>query len=233
MMNASTAINRKAKDYARLNYRKMSDETGYIYCMTSPSYPGVCKIGCVWKEGRVPTDRLREANSCTWHIPDYKIEFAKKVTKPKEKEEQIHGLLEQFATRVHPGREFFSITPEKTKYILRLVEGENWVQPFENTVEEVEVTDDTQRGCREMKRCFKNGQRIRHTFGDDTWIGIYDSQNDTIIRESEIYKTISAFSMEHHRACNPSRKTSNGWIECQCEIDGVWVSTSTLSELIH
>ena len=58
---------------------------GYIYCFSNQSMPGILKIGMT---ERTPEIRLNEANrSDTWRPPTlYKIEFAKKVLNPKQKE---------------------------------------------------------------------------------------------------------------------------------------------------
>ena len=67
----------------------MEIETGYIYCISNLDImPGIYKVGVTM---RSPLDRLKEANSSdTWKIPSYKIEFAKKVTNPKDKERTLH-----------------------------------------------------------------------------------------------------------------------------------------------
>ena len=63
---------------------------GYIYCFSNPSMPGILKVGMT---ERIPEARLSEANaSDTWRPPTpYKIEFAKKVSNPSQKE--IHFTL--------------------------------------------------------------------------------------------------------------------------------------------
>ena len=57
---------------------------GYIYCFSNKSMPGILKVGMT---ERTPDVRLNESNnSDTWRPPTpYKIEFAKKVSNPKQK----------------------------------------------------------------------------------------------------------------------------------------------------
>ena len=100
--------------------------SGYIYCFTNPSMPGLVKCG---ETERTPIERLREANvSNTWIPTPFKIEFAKFVTNPKEKEGILHKLLEKYTERVNPKREFFRISVEDLKVFFDLIDGEWWNQ---------------------------------------------------------------------------------------------------------
>ena len=103
----------------------MEIETGYIYCISNLDImPGIYKVGVTM---RSPLDRLKEANSSdTWKIPYYKIEFAKKVTNPKEKEKTLHRLMEKFMKRVHPRREFFRGEIDDIKEAFKLMDGDLW-----------------------------------------------------------------------------------------------------------
>ena len=103
----------------------MEIETGYIYCISNVDImPGIYKVGVTM---RSPLDRLKEANSSeTWKIPYYKIEFAKKVTNPKEKERTLHRLMEKFMKRVHPRREFFRGDINDIKEAFKLMDGDIW-----------------------------------------------------------------------------------------------------------
>ena len=85
---------------------------GYIYCFSNPSMPGILKVGMT---ERTPEARLSEANaSDTWRPPTpYKIEFAKKVSNPSQKEKTLHTLLEQYTDRIHPRREFFRVSQKE------------------------------------------------------------------------------------------------------------------------
>lgn len=102
--------------------------TGYIYCMTNPSMPGMVKVGMT---ARTPEARLYEANSSdTWKPPtSYAIEFAKKVSNPKQKETTIHTLLSKYTERIHAKREFFRVSPDAVKMLFDLIDGDFWVIP--------------------------------------------------------------------------------------------------------
>ena len=88
---------------------------GWIYCFVTPSMPGVVKIGAT---DRDPTERLREAMACTWHIPDYAIACAVEVEEPFAAERRIHAALA--LRRVHPRREFFRATADETRTLIAL-----------------------------------------------------------------------------------------------------------------
>ena len=89
------------------------------------------------------------------------------------------------------------------------------------------------KGCRDISKCFTNGQRIRHTIGiNKTWIGIYNSLKNEIICNEKIYQGISPlnqFVKSHYKAERSDRTSNaNAWKECECEINEKWVSTYNL-----
>ena len=136
--------------------------------------PGILKIGMT---ERTPEIRLNEANrSDTWRPPTlYKNEFAKKVLNPKQKETTLHKLLSQYTERINPKGEFFRVSTEEVKTFFDLIDGDLWVKdPEEEEEEDEEDNLSTISKCRETRKCFTNGQRIRHTIGiNKTWIGTY------------------------------------------------------------
>ena len=225
---------------------KMTD--GYIYCFSNSCMPGILKVGMT---NRTPVIRLGEANaSDTWRPPSpYKIEFAKKVSDASGKENTLHTLLEQYTDRIHPRREFFRVSPEEVRKFFDLMDGEMWVETRkeeeegeEEEEEEEEGEEDTSsdsvprvkpsgvKGCRDMAKCFTNGQRIRHTIGiNKTWVGTYDSSKNGIVYDGKIL-TLNKFAVSHFKSERPDRVSNvNAWKECECEVDGKWNSTYSLS----
>ena len=215
---------------------------GYIYCFSNKSMPGILKVGMT---ERTPDIRLNESNnSDTWRPPTpYKIEFAKKVSNPKQKEITIHILLSQYTERINPRREFFRVTSEEVKEFFNLMDGDLWIDKIkeEPDNDEDEVKDDEEsistksttlvfNCCRDTTKCFTNGQRIRHTIGiNKTWIGIYDSSKNGIMYDTKFYKSLSAFAVEHYSIDRTDRgKSANGWKECECEVNEKWISTYNL-----
>lgn len=198
--------------------------------------PNILKIGTT---ERTPKERLKEANSPdTWKPPTpYKIEFAKKVKNPKEKETTLHKLLEQYTERINTRREFFKVSLEEIKIFFDLIDGEIYKEDEENKrnedIEEDEENnsdlDNSKRNMHNMSQYFKDGQRIRHVIGiNRIWIGIYNSSQNVIIYEGNMYKSLSGFALKHNRVYNSLRKTTNGWSECEYEVDRNWLSTSNL-----
>jgi hypothetical protein len=200
--------------------------------------PGILKIGTT---DRTPDARLREANtSDTWRPPTpYKIESAKKVSNPSQKEKTLHTLLEQYTERINPRREFFRISPEEALKFLDLMDGEMWAETHkEEEEEEEEEEEDTslesapRRGPRDMANCFTNGQLIRHTIGiNKTWTGTYDYSKNAIACNGTYYYSLSGMAKAHNKVESPHRltNTANGWRDCEYQVDGNWVSTYSLS----
>jgi len=191
--------------------------------------PGILKIGMT---ERTPDVRLNEANnSDTWRPPaPYKIEFAKRVSNHKQKEVILHKLLSQYTEHINPKREFFRVSLEEVKTFFDLMDGDLWVKKIIEEEEEEETTHTTKLGCRDVTKCFINGQRIRHTIGiNKTWIGVYDSSKNGIICDGKFYKTLSGFAATHYSIDRTDRvKSANGWKECECEVNEKWISTYNL-----
>jgi hypothetical protein len=217
---------------------------GYLYCFSNQSMPGILKIGMT---ERTPEIRLNEANSCdTWRPPTpYKIELAKKVLNPKQKETTLHNLLSQYTERINPKREFFRVSLEEVKTFFDLIDGDLWVkcpeEDEEDEEEEEEEDEDNQTTisnspvvkCRDMSKCFTDGQRIRHTIGiNKTWIGIYNSSKNGIMYNGKIYEgrsPLNQFAKSHYETERNDRVSNvNAWKECECEVNGKWISTYNL-----
>ncbi len=212
---------------------------GYIYCFSNQSMPNILKIGMT---ERTPEARLSDANSSdTWRPPTpYKIEFAKKVSDASTKEKTLHTLLEQYTDRIHTRREFFRVSTEEVRKFFDLMDGEMWIETSKDIDEEDDTDEDNSsknelrvniKGSRNMSKCFINGQRIRHTIGiNKTWIGIYDSSKDMILYGNDMIKSLHQFVRKHYITERPDRTpNANAWSECECEVDGKWVSTYNLS----
>lgn len=195
--------------------------------------PGILKVG---KTDRTPLVRLSEANAPdTWRPPTpYKIEFAKKVSDPSQKEKTLHDLLEKYTERIHPRREFFRVTPEEVHKFFDLIDGKMWDELLDNkNIIELKTAvvppQVNAMGCRNMSKCFRDGQRIRHVIDTNIWIGVYNSSTDKIICDEKFYKSLSGFAATHYSIARTDRcESANGWKECECEVDGRWISTFSL-----
>jgi len=201
--------------------------------------PGILKIGMTM---RTPEDRARELS--TTGVPTlFKIEFAKRVSNPKQKELTLHRLLSQYTERINPKREFFRISVEEVKAFFDLIDGEQWIKISNEDEDEEEEEEKIShmpasafaksspvKGYHDISKCFTNGQRIRHTIGvNKTWIGIYDSSKNGIICDGKFYKSLSGFAKTHYSIDITDRvRSANGWKECECEVNGEWISTHNL-----
>lgn len=203
---------------------------GYIYCLSNPAMPGIVKIGEIHTEGRTPEDRIRELYTTGVPLP-FVIEFAKRVINPAQKESRIHLFIED--TRVNPRREFFRTTPEYVRRLFDLIEGQMWEpEPTEEIVEQ-EGNGVIVNVGNVMSRYFTDGLQIRHIIGQDvsrTWSAVYNATTDRIVYNNISYTSLSDFALKHHRVYNPERRTANGWVECECNVNNNWIIARELRE---
>lgn len=207
---------------------------GYLYCFSNKSMPGILKIGITEE---TPDIILNEANKFeTWKPPTpYIIEFAKKVINPKLKETSIFKILSQGNEFVNPKCGFIYAQLEEVKSLFDLIDGELWV---ENNYDDYNIEMNKTlilkpSKCRDASKCFKNGQRIRHVINvDKIWIGIYDSSINSIIYDNKVFQgrsPLNKFVKSHYETERKDRTSNaNAWEECECEIDGKWISTYDL-----
>lgn len=191
----------------------MSEE-GYLYCFSNDCMPDVFNVGMTTRN---PNIKLNEANEYEeWKPPMlYKIEVAKKVKDPEDKYEKLKKILNKY--RINQIQNFYKITLEEITNIFDLIEGEIWNNEINNI------------HCRDMSKCFKDKQQIRHIIGTNVWIGYYDKYSNKIKYQDKRYNSPSGFSADHYNHARKDRySNSNGWKECECEIDGRWTSIFSL-----
>lgn len=195
---------------------------GYLTSYSNESMPGLLKV--IMTVG-IPDTSLGQANtSDTWRPPTpYKLEFAKKVSNANDKLNTLHDVLEEYTEN----NEFFRVSLEKVRMLFDLMDGEMLVETHD-----VEVTPSSVTVCRDMAKCFTNGQRIRHTItGFSSRIGTYNSSINKIEYNGENY-TLNKFVVSHYKADRPDRgPSSNAWKRCKCEVGGQWISTYNLPVL--
>lgn len=88
------------------------------------------------------------------------------------------------------------------------------------------------RGCRVMAQCFNHNQRIRHRIRKDkhdesNWVGIYNANEDGILFDGQVL-TLNQFALRHYASELIKRSKVNAWLECECEVNQIWVSTYDL-----
>jgi hypothetical protein len=89
---------------------------------------------------------------------------------------------------------------------------------------------------RDPSKYFTHGQRIRHQCrnsdgGSDTRIGTYDSLTKGV-RCGDKIQTLNQFAKHHYLEVRPDRVSNvNAWDECECEVEGKWVSIQPLKKI--
>ena len=78
--------------------------SGYLYCFSNEFMPGIYKIGMT---ERTPEERLKDANSSTFVLYPFQIEFYKQTDDVYQKEQYIHRKLE--TCRINKNKEFFKV----------------------------------------------------------------------------------------------------------------------------
>lgn len=91
-----------------LKYRREHNSAGWLYVISSPSLPGLCKIGCTRRLN--PTIRVKELSSSSLPYP-FKTHCFVFNDDCFALETQMHHYFD--AKRVAPDREFFCITPQQ------------------------------------------------------------------------------------------------------------------------
>ena len=97
-----------------LKYRREHNNAGWLYVISSPSLPGLCKVGCTRRLN--PTIRVRELSSSSlpYAFRTHGFVFSDNCF---ELETQMHHYFDD--KRVAPDREFFYITPQEAIDVLK------------------------------------------------------------------------------------------------------------------
>jgi hypothetical protein len=103
----------------------MIDNKGTIYSMRNKTLRGenTRKVGFTKRHVKM---RLREANSETYSLPEWEVEFSKEVDNVTDVEKKIHSLLDSLGMRMYPEyprKEFFQVPREIIKGLFDLVPG--------------------------------------------------------------------------------------------------------------
>ena len=199
---------------------------GYIYCISNPMFNNIYKVGMTERE---PITRINELYSTNIPLP-YNLEFAKKINNVKNVEKTIYTILKKYGKRIKINREFFEIDLNRIKSLFNFFDGEYYIEPLPIKSLEPLVP---YINCRDMVKCFYDGQLIRHKTLriDDIWIGKYNKNNNSIIYKEINYNSPSGFAGAHYLSIRPDRTNScNRWneFECYIETDDTWISINNL-----
>lgn len=102
------------KRMENLKYRREHNNAGWLYVISSPSLPNMCKIGCTRRLN--PTIRVKELSSSSlpYAFRTHGFVFSDNCF---ELETQMHHYFDN--KRVAPDREFFYITPQQAIDVLK------------------------------------------------------------------------------------------------------------------
>ena len=116
----------------------MSDNYGYIYCMSNKCMNGIVKIGITNNNPLIRAKQLFNGNTS---IPcEFEVKFSKKVKNPKEEEKNIHNMLRD---KRYPRREFFEVSEEEVRQIFSQIQGEWWDEKYDDNQNEYIELEDT------------------------------------------------------------------------------------------
>ena len=99
--------------------------SGYLCCFSNNSMPGILNISITTME---PDERAAELFTPEVPLP-FTVEIAKKVVDPKDKKAVLYDVLEKYAVRIHPLRDFFRISKEDVCRFFKAIEGDLWIDP--------------------------------------------------------------------------------------------------------
>lgn len=187
-------------------------------CISNGSkLPKAAVLAIIYKY--IETHNLQKSDNKTIIIPDEKL---KELFFMDDGMELTYSNLQEFVN-IH---------------FLNTEEPSAPAKPIQSTsaVESKKKTDKPRpngvQGCRDMAKCFTDGQRIRHKIGTDKiWVGSYDASKNGIMYDGKVL-TLHKFVLNHYAAEKPERLTANAWKECECEVGGQWVSTHSLPAIV-
>jgi hypothetical protein len=78
-----------------------------------------------------------------------------------------------------------------------------------------------------LSTIFTNEQLVYHISEAGTWIGQFDMEQDGIVYDGEVYKSLCAFARAH------TGKPCSGWKECFVEHDGEIIQAVELKHIMN
>ena len=140
---------------------KLSEEIGYIYCLSNESYKDTYKIGFTKND---PLTRMVQLNTTGMLYP-FRLEFAKQVKNYQDKEKKLHLIFDKY--RVNKNREFFKIELKEIKQLFDLIDGE-WYklnspnkEPTKSICKASNISPSSEKTS---LTGFKNSTKVEHTY---------------------------------------------------------------------
>ena len=101
--------------------------TGYIFCLSNESMPGILKVDMTEKSIQEMFDdmiiQIEDSDNHLVPPTSYEIEFAMKVNNPSDKLITLHNILEKYTDRINYTY-FFRASNEDVKEFFELMDGE-------------------------------------------------------------------------------------------------------------
>lgn len=108
---------------------------GWVYVITNPSMPGICKVGTTDKD---PEERALELNHTGTPRP-YVVEYEVLVENAREYEQAAHRLLEKEGK--HDAKEWFKCSPEEAVIAVKTVVGDKVILETYKRVEKAKAEE--------------------------------------------------------------------------------------------
>lgn len=200
--------------------------------MSNPMYKGIYKVGQTKNDVSIRKNQLYT----TGVILPFKIEFVKELSNFKEKENVLHDILSKYGKRINPKREFFEIPLDEIYKLFELLEG-TFIDINDDNEEDSVLNEDEDEDeflpCRDTSKVFEDKTKIRHVIKNTSTIeGVFDKQSNSIIYNDNHY-TLGKFASLNYKTNRPDRTSKcNAWLECECYVNGMWISTYNLKPLL-
>lgn len=154
-----------------------NENVGYLYCMSNPCMPGILKCGFTLDDVNERASQL-----FTTGVPlPFKIEIAKKINNPREKEKSVHTLLEKYYDRINKRREFFKVNVNDVLDIFNIIDGE-YIDVTKIVYNENEIFFESKMTLNQL---FKDSTLIRHKKYGFCEFGFYDKSKNKLFRCDE------------------------------------------------
>jgi hypothetical protein len=183
------------------------NDSGFVYCLSNTFYQNILKIIITSNNYKIVSDDIEKVNKTLPY--DFEIVFMKKINDLKNNEIKINDMIKNYIIR----SDYYNLDLLKFESLLQTEEGTETTrtttsqtidnqQPLiinisNNTSNTNSITSEinnlqvkkskTQpRGCRNIKKCFNDGQQIRHVINKSSnnssiWIGTYKFDTNEII----------------------------------------------------
>lgn len=88
----------------------------WIYILSNPTVPGLIKIGFTKNK---PSERVKQINAATGVALDFSVEWAFPCFNAHDLEKEIHHYLEENGFRVNKKKEFFNLSVDEGKAVIK------------------------------------------------------------------------------------------------------------------